>query len=66
MDVSGAEPFWKDGSIGHAKYTQHWIPYLPIALDHVGYSSEWPRVARISSPNIPQNNSPQNMTTAEY
>ena len=45
--------------MGHAKYTQHRITYQPTALEHVGYFGKWPRAVRISSPGIPQNNTPE-------
>ena len=45
--------------MAHAKYTPHRIPYQPTALEHVGYSSRWPRAARISSPKHPRATSPE-------
>ena len=36
----------------------HRITRQPTALEHVWYSGKWPRAARISSPRIPQNNTP--------
>ena len=30
-------PFWRDGSMAHAKYTRCQIPWQPTTLEHVGY-----------------------------
>ena len=38
--MQGAEPYWRNGSMGHAKFTAHRIPYQHIALEHVGYSGK--------------------------
>ena len=50
--LQGVEPYWRDGSMGHAKFTVQRIPCQHTALEHVGYSGRWPRAARISSSTI--------------
>src|SRR4051812_8800540 len=52
--LQGVEPYWRDGSMGHAKFTVQLIPCQHIALEHVGYSGRWPRAARISSSTMQQ------------
>ena len=36
--LRGMAPFLRGGSMDHAKYIQHQIPWQPTALEHVGYS----------------------------
>ena len=60
--LQGVEPYWRDRSMAHAKFTVHRIPYQHTALEHVGYSGRWPRAARISSSTIQQSTIPWKIT----
>ena len=60
--LQGVELYWRDGSMGHAKFTVQWIPCQHIALEHVGYSDRWPRATRISSSTIQQSTIPRKIT----
>ena len=39
------EPYWRDGSMDHAKFIVKRAPLQLIALEHVGYYGRWPKVA---------------------
>jgi len=41
------EPYWRDGSMDPVKFTVQRAPHQLIALEHVGYSGRWPKVAKI-------------------
>ena len=40
------EPYWRDGSTDPVKFIVHRAPDQLIALEHVGYSGRWPKVAK--------------------
>ena len=40
------EPYWKDGSMDPIKFIIQGKPHQRTTLEHVGYYSRWPEVAR--------------------
>ena len=41
------ELYWRDGSMDPVKFTVQRAPHQLIAIEHVGYSGRWPKVAKI-------------------
>ena len=44
------EPYWKDGLMDPVKFTVQRTPHQLTALEHVGYSGRWPKLAKILIP----------------
>ena len=46
--LQGMEPYWKDGLMDPVKFIVQRTPHQLTALEHVGYSGRWPKLAKIS------------------